>query len=360
MAINCETALELLSASLDGALTPDQEALLQAHLDQCPGCRALQAELSGLHTACGEMEVCPPAELKERIMANLPPQRSAKVIYWKRWGAMAAAVALVALAAWRLPHSLYDRETVPVTDINVTQRAVSDPEDIPEVGTVVTASIEPDLALPTTHSMGDTAIGLDGDNLPTYESNAPVSLALPSDEVDTFTPSAKRAAPAEAASKELTEADEFLFTSAGGGSAQLQDNAVSPEDLAPQPRIARFSAMPDPVYAIDPDDTDLVAEPDPLGGETPIAALPLETVTQDVRDFSHYSAVLVLAGVDFEGDYPRQRQENGDMWYLLPRTDLDGLPQTLDESGTTYDLRLEGDDLTPDAPYVLLIIRVES
>ena len=31
----CDQALELLSARLDGALTPEEEAGLEEHLDQC-------------------------------------------------------------------------------------------------------------------------------------------------------------------------------------------------------------------------------------------------------------------------------------------------------------------------------------
>lgn len=358
MAISCEAALELLSASLDGELTPDQEALLQAHLDQCPGCRALQAELSGLHIACGEMEVLPPAELKDQIMANLPPQRSGKVIYWKRWGAMAAAVAIIALAAWRLPHGLYDR-ALPTTDANDIQQAVGGPENAPEVRTVTGGSAEPGLA--TAQAMDEMPLSTKGDSLSVYGSDAPAVLSLPvEDAADLTAPAAKRTVPAETGDQGSTETDAFLFTAAGDGGSLPQDNAVTPEGAAIQPRMALFSAMPDPVYAIDPDDTDLVAEPDPLDGEAPIAALPLETVTQDIRDFSRYSAVMVLTEGNFAGDYPRQRQENGDMWYLLPRAELDSLPQTLSAGGATYDLRLEGDDLTPDAPDVLLIVPAED
>lgn len=356
MAINCETALELLSASMDGELTPDQEPLLQAHLDQCPHCRALQVELIGLHTACGTMEVLPPAQLKEQIMANLPPQRPAKVIYWKRWGAMAAALTLVALAAWRLPHSFYDKP-VPAADINATQQPASDPESAPEAGDVTAGSME-DLGQPSSHGIVDMSINTDTHILPDNNSDDLDAFSIPADTPNMTGRAAKRSTPVEEASKDdAPESDEVLLTAAAGGGGEPQDNAVSPQAAAPQVRVALFSAIPDdPVYAIDPGDTDLVTEPDPLDGEAPIAAQPLEIASEDVRDFSRYSAVIVLTGSNFEGDYPRQRQENGDMWYLLPRDQLDSLPQTLGEGSTAYELRLEGDDLTSDAPYILLIV----
>ena len=39
--MNCEQIYELLSARLDGALSAEDEARVQAHLDACPDCRRL-------------------------------------------------------------------------------------------------------------------------------------------------------------------------------------------------------------------------------------------------------------------------------------------------------------------------------
>ena len=39
--MNCEEAMELLSGSIDGENTPEEERRLQAHLAECPACRAL-------------------------------------------------------------------------------------------------------------------------------------------------------------------------------------------------------------------------------------------------------------------------------------------------------------------------------
>ena len=41
----CEEALELISASLDGVLSKEEEQLLHEHLSQCPACRDLLADL---------------------------------------------------------------------------------------------------------------------------------------------------------------------------------------------------------------------------------------------------------------------------------------------------------------------------
>ena len=43
----CEEAMALMSAKLDGALTPEQEEELAAHLAACPDCAKLMQTLRG-------------------------------------------------------------------------------------------------------------------------------------------------------------------------------------------------------------------------------------------------------------------------------------------------------------------------
>ena len=65
----CDEFIELISASLDGALSPVQQEKLDAHLAQCPECRALLEELTSLHTAFSDLPpVAFPENLHERIM----------------------------------------------------------------------------------------------------------------------------------------------------------------------------------------------------------------------------------------------------------------------------------------------------
>lgn len=110
--ITCDEALELISARLDGALSPDGEAALEAHLAQCPACGALLADLEEIHAALdGAEEVPPPADLKDKIMAAVareqvvplpaPKKRSPN---WRAWGSIAAVLAL-ALLGGGLLHS---------------------------------------------------------------------------------------------------------------------------------------------------------------------------------------------------------------------------------------------------------------
>ena len=46
--MNCEQALEAISARLDGALSEEENRELEAHLASCASCRALLKELTEL------------------------------------------------------------------------------------------------------------------------------------------------------------------------------------------------------------------------------------------------------------------------------------------------------------------------
>ena len=102
---DCDRALELISAGLDGALTPEEKDWLEKHLEHCPACRALDADLASLHQLLPTLAPEPPAELKERIMdavraektVPFPAQGQKKPRRWKAWVSVAAVAALVFL-----------------------------------------------------------------------------------------------------------------------------------------------------------------------------------------------------------------------------------------------------------------------
>lgn len=99
---DCEAYLELISASLDGAVTPAETKALKAHLEVCPQCRTLLEDLTALHAAMPEEEE-PPQGFSERVMAAVAAQE--KVVAFpaktsrRRWGSIAAVAAVFALAA---------------------------------------------------------------------------------------------------------------------------------------------------------------------------------------------------------------------------------------------------------------------
>lgn len=118
----CEAYWELISASLDGALTPEEQAQLDAHLSECPDCRAMWEQLSGLEPELMELET-PSADFADRVMAevgrteqeipftNLPQNRKAgreslKQVkqWWKTIGVAAACCLFLLGGGWFVTH----------------------------------------------------------------------------------------------------------------------------------------------------------------------------------------------------------------------------------------------------------------
>lgn len=65
--MNCEEYEILLSARLDGALTPEETARLEAHLAQCPQCRQLAQELETLQAQTAALTQEVPRALQENL-----------------------------------------------------------------------------------------------------------------------------------------------------------------------------------------------------------------------------------------------------------------------------------------------------
>lgn len=107
---HCEEYTELISAALDGALSPAQQEKLEAHLSSCPECAALFRQLSALHAALEDLPPAePPADLKDRILDTVareqvlpftPPKKKGLSYHSQRWLTTAAALALVIFGAW--------------------------------------------------------------------------------------------------------------------------------------------------------------------------------------------------------------------------------------------------------------------
>ena len=139
----CDQALDLLSARLDGALTPEEAAGLEEHLSHCPDCRALAADLEELHAAMPGLYQEPPPELKERVMARIREEsapisleevrkrRSGRKV-WRSWGAMAAAMAVVFMSALAMRFGgdttgIPENEPVPSASVYSAQPEASEP-----------------------------------------------------------------------------------------------------------------------------------------------------------------------------------------------------------------------------------------
>lgn len=97
--MNCENALELMNRELDEALTPEEAAALQAHLDACPDCRETRRQLHELDALLQESELEPPAALHDGVMQAIRQEKKqGSRRAWVPAAAIAAAAALVLLA----------------------------------------------------------------------------------------------------------------------------------------------------------------------------------------------------------------------------------------------------------------------
>ena len=76
--MNCENALELMNRELDEALTAEESAALQAHLDACPDCRETWRQLHELDALLQEGELEPPAALHDGVMRTIRQEEKQK------------------------------------------------------------------------------------------------------------------------------------------------------------------------------------------------------------------------------------------------------------------------------------------
>lgn len=100
--MDCEQALEAVSAALDGELSQSAWVELEAHLSVCPQCRALAEDLRALSATLEEAEAVPPPGLSARVMERIaaedkvvPLPAAHRRSGWRRWAGLAAMAALV-------------------------------------------------------------------------------------------------------------------------------------------------------------------------------------------------------------------------------------------------------------------------
>ena len=95
--MNCEQALELISAMLDGELSPEEDAALQAHLELCPDCKRLADSLRGMDALLSSLEEPAPKSLKQGVLYRID-QASGKAKKPRRWFGPGTAIGAVAAA----------------------------------------------------------------------------------------------------------------------------------------------------------------------------------------------------------------------------------------------------------------------
>ena len=111
----CEDFAALLDPFVDGELTPDEMVRVQAHLDQCPACRAYVDDALAIRAAFPDAEDAPvPDGFAESVMARIraeaasqaeaAPQKKTSRPWLKALASLAACCAIVLLAAPMFAH----------------------------------------------------------------------------------------------------------------------------------------------------------------------------------------------------------------------------------------------------------------
>ena len=94
--MTCEQALTLLSAGLDGALSPAERAALEAHLADCPDCRRLRESLTRLEKQVAALREPAPAGLKRGVLYRIDQATGKAKPTRSRWFGPGTALGAVA------------------------------------------------------------------------------------------------------------------------------------------------------------------------------------------------------------------------------------------------------------------------
>lgn len=105
----CETFAALLDPFVDGELSPDEMARVQAHLDACPACRAYVDDAMAIRAAFPDAEDTPvPDGFSESVMARIRAETVSQKRKNRPWlkalASLAACCAIVLLAAPMFAH----------------------------------------------------------------------------------------------------------------------------------------------------------------------------------------------------------------------------------------------------------------
>jgi len=94
--MTCEKAMALMSAKLDGVLTPEEEKELTAHLADCPDCANLMETLRGLDEKVADLAQPAPEGLKKGVLYRIDQATGKVKSPRRRWFGPGAALGGVA------------------------------------------------------------------------------------------------------------------------------------------------------------------------------------------------------------------------------------------------------------------------
>lgn len=106
--MDCRDWRERISAWIDGEVPPSETRLIEAHLEACSECRAVERKMRAVGIGVGRTEGAIPADFREKLFTRLEaeellPRRRSLFVFSLRWAAIpltaAAALALFLLVS---------------------------------------------------------------------------------------------------------------------------------------------------------------------------------------------------------------------------------------------------------------------
>ncbi|MBR4953961.1 MAG: zf-HC2 domain-containing protein, partial [Oscillospiraceae bacterium] len=132
---DCAKIQELISAMLDGELSAEEKSLVKEHIDSCSECAAMY-EMFAL--VSGELEsdlAEAPADLKNKVMAGIKPEKKKKGLIVSLRPYMTAAACLVlvigVVAAGRGGFSMNSAADMAALRAAATESAIADTAEEP-------------------------------------------------------------------------------------------------------------------------------------------------------------------------------------------------------------------------------------
>lgn len=313
----CNEYTELISAALDGALSPGQRKELDAYLASCPECAALYKELSALHAALEDLPpVEPPADLKARIMEAVaaekvvpfPPKRNDRLPHRWRWLASAAVLAIVLLGTWSWKPwemTAQTRQSAPAagTGVSTQQDAPAEKEKAAVLSESPVPSREPD----------EEIMPLSGDSTALSSTNALLPSPAPAKAAETSAPAAAEAppSPCRAAPAPVQASDqeqdigvpaEYGTTPMEEASPSLRTAKILPEEPEnapiPSPETAEASDVPPLLFSSLPSPS-----PESTDEKAPTQTLTLQTTSLPLPTDDTALALTPREALDLVADY---------------------------------------------------------
>lgn len=325
----CNEYTELISAALDGALSPDQRKELEAHLASCPECAALFKELSALHAALEDLPpVEPPAELKARIMEAVaaekvvpfPSRKNDRPSHRWRWLTSAAVLAIVLLGTWSWKPwemTAQTRQPAPAAGMGTAARQDAPTGEEKE-------AVPPENPAQSQEPV-DEIMPLTGDSTVLFSEGALVSPPTSAETAETAPPVAVEAtsSPYRAAPAPAPASPQEQDYGAATASSSEQDNGTEPEyEAAPEegasPSLRMAKILPEepesaPIPSLETAEASDVPpllfssmptpSPEAAGEEAPTQTLTLQTAGLSLPTDNTAQALTPEEALELVADY---------------------------------------------------------